>query len=83
MVKDGKVVANPSPQWSEIRADLPEQEILARLPQHIGQLHAMALRTYKAWTDQLDRPVSVSCNSLSETVSRFRLKSNEYLHMQR
>ena len=41
----------------------------------------MALRTYKAWTDQLDRPVS--CNSLSETVSRFRLKSNEYLHMQR
>lgn len=60
-----------------------EAQILARLPQHIGQLHAMALRTYKAWTDQLDRPVSVSCNSLSETVSRFRLKSNEYLHMQR
>ncbi|MEQ6470905.1 type 1 glutamine amidotransferase [Comamonas sp. wu1-DMT] len=59
-----------------------EAQILDRLPQHIDQLHAMALRTYKAWTDQLDRPVSISCSSSSETLSRFRLKSNAYLRMQ-
>lgn len=32
VVKDGKVVANPHTKWSEIRADLPEQEILAFVP---------------------------------------------------
>lgn len=32
VVKDGKVVANPYTKWSEIRADLPEQEILAFVP---------------------------------------------------
>lgn len=59
-----------------------EAQILAQLPLHIARLHAMALRTYNAWTAQLDKPVSVSCSSTSETVNRFRLKSNEYLHMQ-
>ncbi|GLK64008.1 phosphonate ABC transporter substrate-binding protein [Paracoccus kondratievae] len=32
VVKDGKVVANPYTKWSEIRADLPDQEILAFIP---------------------------------------------------
>lgn len=32
VVKDGKVVANPYTKWSEIRADLPEQDILAFVP---------------------------------------------------
>ncbi|SIQ66063.1 phosphate ABC transporter substrate-binding protein, PhoT family [Paracoccus thiocyanatus] len=32
VVVDGKVVANPHTKWSEIRADLPEQEILAFVP---------------------------------------------------
>ena len=32
VVKDGKVVANPYTKWNEIRADLPDQEILAFVP---------------------------------------------------
>ncbi|MDT1061813.1 substrate-binding domain-containing protein [Paracoccus sp. CPCC 101403] len=32
VVKDGKVVANPYTKWNEIRADLPEQDILAFVP---------------------------------------------------
>ncbi len=32
VVKDGKVVANPNTKWNEIRADLPDQEILAFVP---------------------------------------------------
>ena len=32
VVKDGKVVPNPYTQWSEIRAELPDQEILAFVP---------------------------------------------------
>lgn len=32
VVKDGQVVANPYTKWSEIRADLPDQEILAFIP---------------------------------------------------
>lgn len=32
VVKDGKVVPNPYTKWSEIRAGLPEQEILAFVP---------------------------------------------------
>lgn len=32
VVKDGKVVANPYTKWSEIRADLPDQDILAFVP---------------------------------------------------
>ena len=32
VVKDGKVVSNPYTKWSEIRADLPEQDILAFIP---------------------------------------------------
>lgn len=32
VVKDGKLVANPYKKWNEIRADLPEQEILAFIP---------------------------------------------------
>ncbi|MDR3065044.1 MAG: type 1 glutamine amidotransferase [Comamonas sp.] len=59
-----------------------EAQILERLPRYIDQLHAMALRTYKAWTDQLDKPISISCSSTSATLKRFRLKSDQYLHMQ-
>lgn len=36
-----------------------ESQILALLPQHIAQLHALALRTYSAWTRQLDRPAQI------------------------
>ena len=32
VVKDGKIVPNPYGKWSEIRADLPDQEILAFVP---------------------------------------------------
>ena len=32
VVKDGKVVPNPYTKWSEIRAELPDQEILAFVP---------------------------------------------------
>lgn len=32
MVKDGKAVPNPYTKWSEIRADLPDQDILAFIP---------------------------------------------------
>ncbi len=32
VVKDGKVVANPYTKWNEIRAELPDQEILAFVP---------------------------------------------------
>lgn len=32
VVKDGKVVANPYAKWNEIRADLPDQPILAFIP---------------------------------------------------
>ncbi|MFC3528989.1 substrate-binding domain-containing protein [Paracoccus mangrovi] len=32
VVQDGKIVANPYTKWSEIRADLPDQEILAFVP---------------------------------------------------
>ena len=32
VVVDGKVVANPYNKWNEIRADLPDQEILAFVP---------------------------------------------------
>jgi len=32
VVKDGKVVANPYTKWNQIRADLPEQDILAFVP---------------------------------------------------
>lgn len=32
VVKDGKLVPNPYTKWSEIRADLPEQDILAFVP---------------------------------------------------
>ena len=32
VVKDGKIIANPYTKWSEIRADLPEQDILAFVP---------------------------------------------------
>ncbi|WP_313349450.1 substrate-binding domain-containing protein [Paracoccus sp. (in: a-proteobacteria)] len=32
VVVDGKVVANPYTNWNEIRADLPDQEILAFIP---------------------------------------------------
>ena len=32
VVQDGKIVANPYTKWSEIRADLPDQDILAFVP---------------------------------------------------
>ncbi|MTH33654.1 phosphonate ABC transporter substrate-binding protein [Paracoccus limosus] len=32
VLKDGKMVPNPYTKWSEIRADLPDQEILAFVP---------------------------------------------------
>lgn len=32
VVQDGKVVANPYTNWNQIRADLPDQEILAFVP---------------------------------------------------
>ena len=32
VVKDGKAVPNPYTKWSEIRADLPDQDILAFIP---------------------------------------------------
>lgn len=32
VVKDGKLVPNPYTKWSEIRSDLPEQDILAFVP---------------------------------------------------
>ena len=32
VVKDGKAIPNPYPKWSEIRADLPDQDILAFVP---------------------------------------------------
>lgn len=32
VVKDGKVVANPYTKWNEIRAELPDQDILAFVP---------------------------------------------------
>lgn len=32
IVKDGKLVANPNKKWSDIRADLPAQDILAFIP---------------------------------------------------
>ncbi|MDS9467611.1 substrate-binding domain-containing protein [Paracoccus sp. MBLB3053] len=32
VVKDGKVVENTATKWNEVRADLPEQEILAFVP---------------------------------------------------
>lgn len=32
VVKDGKVVPNPYTKWNEIRADLPDQQILAFVP---------------------------------------------------
>ena len=32
VVQDGKIVPNPYTKWSEIRADLPEQDILAFVP---------------------------------------------------
>lgn len=32
VVKDGKVVANPYTKWNQIRADLPDQDILAFVP---------------------------------------------------
>ena len=32
VVQDGKVVANPYTKWNQIRADLPDQEILAFVP---------------------------------------------------
>lgn len=32
VVRDGKVVANPYSKWSQIRADLPDQDILAFVP---------------------------------------------------
>ncbi len=32
VIKDGKVVPNPYTKWSEIRAELPDQEILAFVP---------------------------------------------------
>lgn len=32
VVQDGKIVANPYTRWSEIRADLPDQDILAFVP---------------------------------------------------
>ncbi|EKF41959.1 substrate-binding domain-containing protein [Nitratireductor indicus] len=32
VVKDGQLVANPYKKWNEIRADLPDQEILAFIP---------------------------------------------------
>lgn len=32
VVKDGKIVANPNAKWNDIRADLPDQEILAFVP---------------------------------------------------
>jgi len=32
LVKDGKLVDNPYKKWNEIRADLPDQEILAFIP---------------------------------------------------
>ncbi|KGJ06431.1 phosphate transport system substrate-binding protein [Paracoccus halophilus] len=32
VVQDGKVVANPYTKWNEIRAELPDQEILAFVP---------------------------------------------------
>ena len=73
-----------------------EAQILAQLPQHIAPLHAMALRTYRAWTDQLERPVSVPVSvpasrpdpvsasqfTTAGTLNRFHLKSNAYLRMQ-
>ena len=73
-----------------------DDSILAQLPQHIAPLHAMALRTYRAWTDQLERPVSVPVSvpasrpdpvsasqfTTAGTLNRFHLKSNAYLRMQ-
>lgn len=79
-------------QWcSEGRSELQrasgpavqsETQILAQLQPRIAQLHAMALRTYRAWTDQLDHQMSVSLGQPSEILSRFRIKSTDYLRMQ-
>ena len=34
-----------------------ESQILGLLPQHIGQLHALALRCYSAWTQHIQHPL--------------------------
>ncbi|MEX8194229.1 type 1 glutamine amidotransferase [Comamonas guangdongensis] len=52
-----------------------EAQILDGLDQHLAGLHAMALRTYRAWTDQLEQPDAM----VDDVLARFRLKSNDYL----
>ena len=54
-------------------------QILAQLPLHIAALHTMALRTYGAWTANLDRPVSVPV--AASPFDKIRLKSSDYLRM--
>ena len=54
-------------------------QILAQLPLHIAALHTMALRTYGAWTANLDRPMSVPV--AASTFDKIRLKSSDYLRM--
>ena len=57
-----------------------EAQILAQLQQRIATLNATALRTYRAWTDQLLQDRWMPC--ANDVLDKFRLKSNQYLGMQ-